>query len=345
MNIKNICVLGGSGFVGRHIIRRLAEKGLNVRVLTRNRERAKELFVLPTVAVFEANIFDPLELNRHFEGMDAVINLVGVLHEETPGRVDKPSARRGSFHEAHVELPRKVVHACAAQGVKRLLHMSALGADPTSRSAYQRSKGIGEVVVRESGTVHKEHEDWYLNGPKFVHGYGLDITIFRPSVIFGREDSFLNLFAGLVKRFPVLPLANPDARFQPVYVDDVAQAFVNSLTNSATFGQTYELCGPKVYTLQQLVEFVAKTLGLRRNIIRLCGRLSYLQALVLEFMPGKKLMTRDNYYAMQTDNVCMGEFVPELGVKPTALEAVVPTYLADVTPRGRYTAFRYKARR
>lgn len=345
MNIKNICVLGGSGFVGSHIIRQLAEKGLNVRVLTRNRERAKELFVLPTVEVVEANIFDSLELDRHFEGMDAVINLVGVLHEETPGRIDKPSARRGSFHETHVELPRKVVHACAAKGVKRLLHMSALGADPTSRSAYQRSKGIGEVIVRESATVHKEHEDWYLNGPKFVHGYGLDVTIFRPSVIFGREDSFLNMFAGLVKSFPVLPLANPDAKFQPVFVDDVAQAFVNSLNNPATIGQVYELCGPKVYTLQQLVEFVAKTLGLRRKIIRLCGRLSYLQALVLEFMPGKKLMTRDNYFAMQVDNVCQGEFAPELGVKPTAMEAVVAAYLADVTPRGRYTAFRYKARR
>ncbi len=345
MNIKNICVLGGSGFVGRHIIRRLAEKGLNVRVLTRNRERAKDLFVLPTVAVVEANIFDPLELNRYFEGMDAVINLAGVLYEETASRVDKPSARRGSFHETHVELPRKVVHACAAQGVKRLLHMSALGAEPTSRSAYLRSKGIGEVIVREAGAVHKEHEVWYLNGPKFVHGYALDVTIFRPSVIFGREDSFLNLFSGLVKNFPVLPLANPDAKFQPIYVDDVAQAFVNSLNNTATYGRTCDLCGPKVYRLQELVEFVGKTLGQRRKVIRLSSRLSYLQAWLLECIPGKKLMTRDNHFAMQIDNVCQGECVPELGIKLTAMEAVVPTYLADVTPRGRYIAFRYKARR
>ncbi len=345
MNIKNICVLGGSGFVGSHVVHQLAEKGFNVRVLTRRRERAKHLIVLPTVDVVEANIFDPIALSQHFEGMDAVINLVGILHEETPGRNDKPSARRGSFHETHVELPRKVVHACAEKGVKRLLHMSALGADPVSRSAYQRSKGIGQVIVQESGVVHQENENWYLNGPKFVHGAGLATTIFRPSVIFGRGDSFLNLFAGLVKSFPILPLANPDAKFQPVFVEDIAQAFVSSLNNAATFGQTYDLCGTKVYTLQQLVEFVAKTLGIHRKIIRLGEKLSYLQAWALELMPGKKLMTRDDYFAMQVANVCNSEALASLGVKPTALEAVVPVYLADVTPRGRYMAFRNKAGR
>ena len=123
------------------------------------------------------------------------------------------------------------MHACAATGVKRLLHMSALNADPSAPSAYLRSKGLGEAIVREAGMQHSENENWYLNGPKFVHGYGLEVTVFRPSVIFGREDSFINMFAGLLKIAPVLPLASPDAKFQPVFVEDVAQAFVASLNN------------------------------------------------------------------------------------------------------------------
>jgi NADH dehydrogenase len=327
MSIKKICVLGGSGFVGRHIVHRLAAQGYEVRVLTRRRERSKGLIVLPTVDVVEANVFDPFELDRHFDGMDAVINLVGILHEKTASRVDKPLARRGDFQAAHIELLRKVLHACAAAGIKRLLHMSALGADPTGQSAYQRSKGIGEVLLREAGSPHSEHENWYLNGPKFVRGQGLAVTIFRPSVIFGPEDSFLNLFAGLVKRLPLLPLANPGARFQPIYVEDVAHAFVSSLADPTTFGETYELCGPKAYTLLELVTYVSSLTGHRRPIVPLGDWLSYVQSLLLEFAPGK-LMTRDNYYSMKADNVCACPFPPVFGIQPTALEAVAPGYLA-----------------
>jgi len=327
MNIKKICVLGGSGFVGRHIVHRLAAQGYEVRVLTRRRERSKDLIVLPTVDVVEANVHDPLELKRQFDGMDAAINLVGILHEKTASRVDKPLARRGDFQAAHIELPRKVAHACAEAGVQRLLHMSALGADATGQSAYQRSKGIGEALLREAGSTHSEHENWYLNGPKFVRGQGLAVTIFRPSVIFGAEDNFLNLFARLLKRLPVLPLANARARFQPVYVEDVAHAYVSSLADPATFGQTYDLCGPKAYTLLELVKYVAALAGHRRPIVPLGDRLSYLQALLLEFVPGK-LMTRDNYYSMKTDNVCACPFPPVFGIQPTALEAVAPAYLA-----------------
>jgi len=327
MNIRKICVLGGSGFVGRHIVHRLAAQGCEVRVLTRRRERSKNLIVLPTVDVVEANVHDPLELKRQFDGMDAVINLVGILHEKTASRVDKPLARRGDFQAAHIELPRKVAHACAESGVKRLLHMSALGANATAASAYQRSKGIGEALLREAGSPHSEHENWYLNGPKFVRGQGLAVTIFRPSVIFGPEDSFLNLFALLLKRLPVLLLGNARARFQPVYVEDVAHAYVSSLADPATFGQTYDLCGPKAYTLLELVKYVASLTGHRRPIMPLGDRLSYLQALLLEFAPGK-LMTRDNYYSMKTDNVCFCPFPPVFGIQPTALEAVAPGYLA-----------------
>lgn len=345
MEIRNICILGGSGFVGRHIAHLLTEQGIHVRVPTRRRENAKALFVLPTVEIVEANIHAPDELKRLFEGMDAVINLVGILHEEKHGRVDKPQARRGDFHEAHVELPRKIVHACAEVGVTRLLHMSALTASATGPSAYLRSKGIGEAIVREAGMARDNSERGYLDGPKFVRGYGLHTTVFRPSVIFGREDSFLNLFARLIKLFPVIPLANPDAKFQPVFVEDVAHAYVESLKNPATYGQVYDLCGPEVYTLRELVEFVAATLGRHPKIIPLGKFLSYAQAAMFEHMPGKKIMTRDNYYSMQVDNVCNCDFPAIFGFQPSAIGTVVPAYMAEANPRGHYDEFRRDARR
>jgi uncharacterized protein YbjT (DUF2867 family) len=345
MNIKNVCILGGTGFVGRHIAHLLTEQGICVHVPTRRRENAKALFVLPTVEIVEANIHAPDELKHLFEGMDAVINLVGILHEEKRGRVDKPSARRGDFHETHVELPRKIVHACADVGIKRLLHMSALQASPTAPSAYLRSKGLGEVIVREAGMARDSSERGYLDGPKFLPGYGLHTTVFRPSVIFGRDDSFLNMFAQLIKLFPLIPLADSGAKFQPVFVEDVAHAFVDSLNNPATYGQVYDLCGPEVYTLRGIVEFVAATLGRHPKIIPLGKFLSHAQAAVFEHLPGKKIMTRDNHYSMQVDNVCNCDFPAIFGFQPTAMGAVVPAYMADATPRGQYDGFRRDAHR
>jgi NADH dehydrogenase len=345
MKIQRICILGGSGFVGTHLVSQLAARGLQVRVLSHRREMAKELILLPTVEVIEADVHDQQELIRHFRGMDAVINLVGILHESRVGRVDLPSARRGDFQQVHIELPRKIIHAMGEAGVQRLLHMSALGAHANSRSAYQRSKGIGEALVREAGRHHIEHENWYLNGPKFIHGYGLDVTIFRPSVIFGRGDSFLSMFARLLKAFPVLPLANAGARFAPVYVEDVARAYTDSLDNPATYGQTYELCGPRAYTLQELVSYVGEVIGKRRSIIPLGQWMSYFQAWALEFKPGRKLMTRDNFYAMGTDNVCAGNWPAVFGFQPAALEAIAPEYLRADTPRARYEGYRENARR
>jgi NADH dehydrogenase len=345
MKIQRICVLGGSGFVGTQLVSQLAARGLQVRVLSHRREMAKELILLPTVEVIEADVHDQQELIRHFRGMDAVINLVGILHEGKVGRVDLPSARRGDFQQVHIELPRKVIHACGESGVHRLLHMSALGAHANSRSAYQRSKGIGEALVREAGRHHIEHENWYLNGPKFIHGYGLDVTIFRPSVIFGRGDSFLSMFARLLKAFPVLPLANAGARFAPVYVEDVARAFADSLDNPATFGQAYDLCGPKTYTLGELVGYVGSVIGKKRSIIPLGPWMSYFQAWALEFKPGKKLMTRDNYYAMCSDNVCSDGWPAVFTYQPAALEAIAPEYLRADTPRARYEDYRENAHR
>jgi NADH dehydrogenase len=345
MKIERICILGGSGFVGTQLVSQLAARGLKVRVLSHRREAAKELILLPTVEVIEADVHDQQELIRQFRGMDAVINLVGILHERNVGRADLPSARRGDFQKIHIELTRKIIHACGESGVHRLLHMSALGAHPNSRSAYQRSKGIAEAMVREASMHHVEHENWYLNGPKLIHGYGLDVTVFRPSVIFGRGDSFLSMFAQLLRVFPVLPLAGADARFAPVHVQDVARTFADSLDNTATFGQTYDLCGPKAYTLKELVRYVGEVTGKTRSIIPLGKWMSYFQAWAMELMPGKKLMTRDNHFAMLVDNVCSGGWPSVFHFQPTALEAVAPEYLRADTPRARYEGYREGAHR
>lgn len=342
MNNKKACVLGGGGFVGRSIVNQLEKAGYAVRILTRAREHAKSMTVLPDVEIVEANIFDPADLQRCFTGMDVVINLVGILNEGKTSRIDLPMARRGDFHEVHVELPRKVIHACAATGVRRLLHMSALNADPNGPSAYLRSKGLGQAVVLESAMQHSEHEKWYLDGPKFVHAYGLEATVFRPSVIFGREDSFINMFASLLKIAPVLPLTSPNARFQPIFVEDVAQAFVESIANPATFGKAYDLCGPKAYSLLELVQLVNGMTGLQRRIVPLPDSLSWLMAAIFEHMPGRKLMTRDNYRSMQVDSVCQGKLPAEINLKLRAIEAVAPEYLARFD---QYRGYRHAAGR
>ena len=342
--IRNVCVIGGSGFVGSHIVHQLHDAGYRVLVPTRHRERAKDLIVLPSVEVVEANVHDPLQLSKLLAGMDAVINLVGILNENRIGRVDKPSARRGDFHEAHVELPRKILHACAEHGIRRLLHMSALNADATARSGYLRSKGAGEAIVREADYPHSENERWYLDGPKFVKGQGMATTVFRPSVIFGRGDSFLTMLNGLIHKLPVVPLASPNAKFQPIFVDDVAHAFVAALENPATFGQAYDLCGPQAYTLKQIVEYVAGLNGRYRSIIPLSDWMSYWNAFLLEHLPGK-LMTRDNYYSMQVDSVCKCAFPSVFGFQPTAMEIIAPHYLSDLAIHSKYDELRHAARR
>ncbi|MDN5880797.1 MAG: complex I NDUFA9 subunit family protein [Nitrosospira sp.] len=312
MNVNNVCIIGGSGFVGKHIANLLTTQKINLRIPTRRRERAKELLVLPTADVVEANVHDDAELDRLLTGMDAVINLVGILH--------------GDFRSAHVELPRKIVAACSRNGITRLLHMSALKAGAGRPSAYLRSKGEGESIVMTSGLI---------------------TTCFRPSVIFGPGDSSLSLFAKLA-RLPVLPLASPDAKFQPVFVENVAHAFAASLTAPNTFGQCYDLCGPECYSLRQLVEYAAHVTGHDPAIIGLNDSLSYLQALMTEFLPGK-LMTRDNYHSMKVDSVCdchgPNTLAEVWGIPPTALEEVAPLYLANRMPRERYDRYRYRAGR
>ena len=307
MLINDVCVLGGSGFIGGHVCQQLAARGLRVIVPTRNRERAKSLILLPTAEVVTADVHDPGTLKRLVRGCDAVINLVGVLHD---------GSGKGGFRQAHVDLARKVVEACRQTGVRRLLHMSALNADPKGPSDYLRSKGEAERLVRESG---------------------LDYTLFRPSVVFGREDSFLNLFASLQRVLPVVLLGSADARFQPVYAGDVARAYVESLTRIESFGRSYDLVGPRTYTLRELVRYVGELTGHRRPVIGLGKRLSYLQAAAMELLPFK-LLTRDNVRSMSVDSVSPSAL--PFGLIPTPLEAVAPGWLAQRTPRNRYHAFR-----
>jgi len=344
MKIEKVCILGGTGFVGSALVSEMAARGMQVRVLARRRENAKQLILLPTVEVLEVDVHDERALVRAFDGCNAVINLVGILHESVKGRVDSPENRRGDFHQCHIELPRKVVGACAQAGINRLLHMGALGADPTSRSAYQRSKGIGEAIVREAGMVSTPAPGT-LNGAKLTARRGLHVTIFRPSVIFGPADSFLNLFARLLKCLPAIPLASPQAQFQPVYVRDVARAFVESIDNPETFGQAYDLCGPKRYTLLELMHMLVHLLGIRRRILPLTDRLSYWNAWLLELKPGRRIMTRDNYYAMQIPNVCTGSNPSPPDWHPVSLEAAAPGWLQGISQRSGYQRYRNRAHR
>lgn len=312
MSITTICVLGGSGFVGRHVCAALAARGYRMRVPTRSRERAKFLTMLPTVEPVAADVHDPAALKELLRGCDAVINLVGVLHN---------ARGTAGFAGAHVELARKVVAACRESGVRRLLHMSALNAAVNGPSEYLRSKGEAEAVVRASA---------------------LDVTIFRPSVVFGREDNFLNMFARLIKVFPWLIVPAAQARFQPVYVEDVARVFTESLERHDSVGKSYDLCGPKVYTLRELAEFVVHTTGRRRLVFGADALLTKFMAFTMECLPGK-MMSMDNVRSMSIDSVCHGCTLP-FGIVPQAVEAVAPAWLAYRTPRGRYVQLRDRTR-
>ncbi len=312
MSITTICVLGGSGFVGRQVCAALAARGLRVRVPTRNRERAKPLTLLPTVELLTADVHDAATLTEVVRGCDAVINLVGVLHD---GR------GKASFAAAHVGLARKLVAACHDSGVQRLLHMSALNAAPKAPSAYLRSKGEAEAIVRTSG---------------------LDFTLFRPSIVFGREDKFLNLFALLLKHFPLLIVPAAHARFQPVSAGDVARVFADALLRQDSIGHSYELCGPTVYTMQQLAEFVAHTTGHCRMIFGADSTLTNVMAFAMECLPGH-MMSLDNVRSMTLDSVCRDCALP-FGIVPEALAAVAPAWLAYRTPRGRYAHLRDRTR-
>lgn len=316
--MKKVLLLGGTGFVGRHVCEKLARLGWRITVPTRRTNQAQHLQHLPRLEVVAADVHDEATLAQLVSGHDAVVNLVAILH-----------GTAAAFERTHVELPAKLARACLANDVKRLVHVSALGAEPaaveTAPSLYLRSKSRGEAVLQTAA-----HD-------------GLQLTVLRPSVIFGADDQFLNLFARLQRVFPVMPLAGAQARFQPVWVEDVAQAIVHCLQDSATIGQTYEACGPDVCTLQQLVQMSARhSLGRTRPVIPLPMALGRLQAGLMELLPGAPLMSRDNLDSMRIDNVASGRLpgLAALGITPSALGAIVPGYLGQndryVTLRGQY---------
>ncbi len=313
MRTVSICILGGTGFVGTRLVSRLIRAGHRVTVLTRNREAHKHLLVLPGLSLLNCDVYDAGVLSEYFRGQDVVVNLVGILNERWFGG--------DGFRRAHTELTRGVLQACRSANVTRLLQLSSLKADPAAPSYYLSSKGEAEQIIREqAGDV-----DW---------------TIFKPSVMFGPGDSFLNRFAKLLAALPlVFPLARPHARFQPVFVDDVIEALVRALNGGVTSRQTYELGGPHTYTLQQIVELVATLTGHRRWILGLPDFLARTQGFFMNFVPGRPFSS-DNYRSLTIDSVCTAQGMPALGITPQAMPGVAKTYLGSFEDNARLSECR-----
>jgi NADH dehydrogenase len=313
--MKNILVLGGAGYVGATVCEMLVRQGYKVTVPTRRLVNARHLQHLPSVTLVEMDVHEEVALARTVAGHDAVINLIAILH-------GSPEA----FDKVHVALPQKLVKACKVHGVRKLVHISALGvngAKPGSGpSAYLRSKERGEAVLLQA-----------------VAGSDLELTMLRPSIIFGARDKFLNLFAKLQSVFPVMPLAGASARFQPVWVDDVATAVVRSLEQGVGWSpnggaaRILEACGPDVFTLKELVQLSAQLRGINhgrgRPVIALPEWMGRLQARMMELAPGEPLMSRDNLDSMKVDNVATGQVagLEALGIRPAALRPIAAQYL------------------
>lgn len=319
MSTQRVLVLGGSGFVGRQVCEQLARLGWHITVPTRRAVNAARVQSLPGLTVIEANVHKQADLARLMPGHDAVVNLVAVLH----GSEER-------FESVHVDLPGKIASAMKKAGVQRLVQISALGADPQGPSMYQRSKARGETVL---------------------HNAGLQLTILRPSVIFGAEDKFLNLFADLQAVAPFMPLAGSGTSFAPVWVGDVARAVIVCLQKLDTIGQTYELCGPDVLTLGELVQRAGQWAGVNhgqgRPVIGLPMWVGWLQAAAMELAPGEPLMSRDNLASMKVDNIATGQHpgLSDLGISAASAAGVAPSYLGHRGPRSRLNRWRAGAGR
>jgi uncharacterized protein YbjT (DUF2867 family) len=300
MKNKQVCILGGTGFVGHHLLNALGAAGYECRVPVTRPERHRDLRLVPGCSLHPISGWGPQELATALAGCGTLINLVGILNEG--------GGRR--FEDSHVTLVQMALDAAHSAGVQRYLHMSALHANAEAGpSAYLRTKGRGEALAHEAGAR------------------GLAVTSFRPSVIFGPGDSFFNRFAGLLRALPgPFPLACPQARFAPVYVGDVATAMVRSLERPDTAGRAYELCGPRTFTLKELVEYTGARIGRKVRVIGLGDGLSRLQGRVLQYLPGRPF-TLDNYLSLQVDSVCAEDGLGALDIRPTDIDVVVPTYL------------------
>ena len=320
MQINSIGIFGGTGFVGTKLANELVEKGFRLKLFTRSRARARHLWLLPNTQVIETNIHDDANIAEQLADCEAVINLAGILNEK--------GDNGEGFRHVHTELTRTIIKACFSVGITRYLHMSALGADPFAPSYYLSSKGEAE------------------NAAMAAHDDGLQTTVFRPSVMFGPNDQFFNRFALLLKMSPmVFPLACAKTLFQPVYVGDVTRAIVQSLSARATFGSRFDLGGPEEKTLLEIVRYVNELSGRRRSIIPLGNMLSKLQANILEYFPGKPF-SRDNLRSTSEPSVCRtGNGLDLLGIRPSSIDEVVPTYLGGKYERQRYYDMRTEARR
>jgi NADH dehydrogenase len=318
VRIRSICVLGGTGFVGTRLVARLVKEGQRVTVLSRDREQHKHMLVLPGLVLENCDVYDPAQLAEQFRGQDAVVNLVGILNERGFGG--------GGFRRTHTELTRGALQAARSAGVARFLQMSALNAAPQAPSHYLRSKGEAERLIREQS-----------GGPAW--------TIFQPSVIFGPGDSFLNRFAALLAALPlVFPLPRPDARMQPAYVDDVVEAMALCLARSDTAGRTYQLGGPKQYALRDIVAWLGAFTGHRRRVIGLPDFAARLQAMVMDFVPGRPFST-DNYRSLSVDSVCTADGFAALGIRPQAMESAAGHYLGAFEDNARLSRNRAAAGR
>lgn len=315
---RRIAVLGGTGFVGHSLVHRLTDDGHRVKVLSRNREAHRDLLVHPSVEVVTTNVHNAESLAAEFEDVDVVINLVGILNEK---------GRKGEgFRKAHVEFTQRALDVARKTGVKRFLQMSALGAATDAPSHYQRTKAEAEnAAIAANGDIK--------------------ITVFRPSLIFGEGDSLTERFAHLLGMVPfVFPLACAETRFAPVYVKDVAEAYVRAMDDPGTFGKRYDLCGPDILTLHDIVDYVRRLQNRRRAIVSLPDFLSKLQAAVFEFVPGKPF-SLDNYRSASRDNICSGSNgLHDFNIRPTPMDAVVPDYLTQRRPRRIYDRFRRNPR-
>jgi len=318
MRLQSIAVLGGTGFLGTRLVARLIKDGHQVTVLSRDREQHKHLMVLPGLTLQNCDVYEEAQLSERFRGKDIVINLIGILNER--------GFSGAGFRRAHTELTQGVLQAARSAGVARLLQVSALKAAVDAPSYYLRSKGEAERLIREGSAA-------------------LDWTIFQPSVMFGPGDSFLNRFAGLLAALPLaFPLAKPNARFQPVLVDDVIEAMLRCLHGGASSRQTYELGGPQVYSLREIVGLVAKLTGRRRWIVGLPDFAARMQALVMDFVPGRPFSS-DNYRSLTIDSVCTEDGFAKLGFKPQSMLASARQYLGALEDNARLSHSRASAGR
>jgi uncharacterized protein YbjT (DUF2867 family) len=315
---NRVLILGGTGFVGRHVCEKLTRMGCNMTVITRRASQAAAIQNLPRVRVVVGDVYNSAFLTQCMAQHDVVINLIAILH-----------GSEAAFDKTHVQLPQVIAQACLDSGVKRLIHISALGASMDGPSTYQRSKAQGEAVLKQAG---------------------MDLTLLQPSVIFGVDDKFLNLFAQLQQITPVVPLAGASTRFQPVWVEDVASAVAHCVTDQKSHGQTYEICGPDIWSLKELVQKSGQWAGVRggkgRWVFGIPYALAWLQAFFMELAPGQPLMSRDNLRSMQVDNIASGKALglKDLHIQASSVSSIAPGYLGYKGACTKLDVFRAKGR-